>query len=162
MIDLALRNIFRHRIRTGITLAAIVFGVVALVLSGGFVHDMFFRLGETIIHSQTGHMQVAKKGFFSYGSRSPERYTIDSPGGTQDAPVAAGEVSDVLGRVQFSGLLNNGRTDLAIVGEGIEPEKEAKLGSYLVMTRGPATHGQGSFRHPRRAGRRRGAQARTR
>ena len=75
MIDLALRNVFRHRVRTAITLAAIVFGVVALVLSGGFVHDMFFRLGETIIHSRSGHMQIAKEGFFSYGSRSPERAT---------------------------------------------------------------------------------------
>lgn len=136
MIDLALRNIFRHRMRTGITLAAIVFGVAALVLSGGFVHDMFFRLGETIIHSQTGHMQVAKKGFFSYGSRSPERYTIDSPEELKTLLSRREEVSDVLGRVQFSGLLNNGRTDLAILGEGIEPQKEAKLGTYLVVSAG--------------------------
>ena len=136
MIDLALRNVFRHRVRTAITLAAIVFGVVALILSGGFVHDMFFRLGEVIIHSQTGHLQLAREGFFSYGSRSPERYMIDSPEELSTALSRRQEVSDVLGRVQFSGLLNNGRTDLAILGEGIEPEKEARLGSYLVVSAG--------------------------
>jgi putative ABC transport system permease protein len=42
----------------------------------------------------------------------------------------------VLGRVQFSGLLNNGRTDLSIIGEGVEPDREAKLGVYQVITAG--------------------------
>jgi putative ABC transport system permease protein len=136
MFELALRNTFRHRLRTAITLAAIVFGVVGLILSGGFIHDMFFRLAEVIIHSQTGHVQIGKTGFFSYGSRSPDKYMIDAPEEVRKALEARAEVSDILARVHFSGLLNNGRTDLSIVGEGIEPDKEAKLGTYLVISAG--------------------------
>lgn len=30
-------------------------------------------------------------------------------------------------RLSFTGLLNNGRRDLGIIGEGIEPDKEARL-----------------------------------
>jgi putative ABC transport system permease protein len=136
MLELALRNIFRHRVRTAITLAAIVFGVVGLILSGGFIHDMFHRLAEVIIHSQTGHVQIGKQGFFSYGSRSPDKYMIDAPEEVRQALAGRPEVADVLARVHFSGLLNNGRTDLSIVGEGIEPDKEAKLGTYLVISAG--------------------------
>ena len=63
MFRLAFRNIVRQRLRTAMTLAAIVFGVMALILSGGFVHDVYHQLGEALIHSQSGHIQVAKEGF---------------------------------------------------------------------------------------------------
>ena len=62
MLKLALRNVFRHKLRTGMTLAAIVLGVVGLILSGGFVQDMYNQLGEWIIHSQSGHLQVSRIG----------------------------------------------------------------------------------------------------
>jgi putative ABC transport system permease protein len=73
MLKLALRNIFRHRFRTTMTLAAIVFGVCGLVLSGGFVRDIFIQLAEALIHSQSGHLQVSRSGYFSHGSRTPEK-----------------------------------------------------------------------------------------
>lgn len=136
MFALAIRNVFRHRVRTAITLAAIVFGVVGLIVSGGFIHDMFFRLAEVIIHSQTGHVQIGKQGFFSYGSRSPDKYMIDAPEAIRQALAGRSEVTDILARIHFTGLLNNGRTDLAIVGEGIEPDKEARLGTHLVVSAG--------------------------
>jgi putative ABC transport system permease protein len=41
-----------------------------------------------------------------------------------------------MARIGFSGLLNNGRTDLAIVGEGIEPDRESKLGTHLTLLAG--------------------------
>lgn len=138
VVRLAIRNVFRQKVRTAITLAAIVFGVVGLILSGGFIHDTFFRLGEVIIHTQTGHVQIAKDGFFSFGSRSPDRYFIAKPDEVAQALRARREVADVLARVHFSGLLNNGRTDLAIIGEGVEPDREAKLGTALRVTAGRA------------------------
>jgi putative ABC transport system permease protein len=138
IVRLAIRNVFRQKVRTAITLAAIVFGVVGLILSGGFIHDTFFRLGEVIIHTQTGHVQIAKDGFFSFGSRSPDRYFIAKPDEVAQALRARREVADVLARVHFSGLLNNGRTDLAIIGEGVEPDREAKLGTSLRVTAGRA------------------------
>ncbi|NUQ01866.1 MAG: ABC transporter permease, partial [Armatimonadetes bacterium] len=49
LFKLALRNIFRQRIRSVVTLVAIVFGVTGLILSGGFVKDIFVQLGEAII-----------------------------------------------------------------------------------------------------------------
>ena len=59
MLKLATRNVLRHKARTGMTLAAIVFGVVGLIFSGGFVQDVYHQLGEAIIHSQSGHLQVS-------------------------------------------------------------------------------------------------------
>lgn len=67
MFKLALRNILRQKSRTAMTLAAIIFGVAGLILSGGFVADVLTQLGEATIHSQLGHVQVFRKGFYEQG-----------------------------------------------------------------------------------------------
>ncbi|KAA3650442.1 MAG: ABC transporter permease [Proteobacteria bacterium] len=136
LIKLALRNVLRQKVRTGMTLLAIVFGVAGLIVSGGFVADIFVQLGEAIIHSQTGHFQVFKKGYLEQGTRHPERFLIAEPVSVVQSLEGAPQVSGVTSRLSFSGLLNNGKRDLAIVGEGIEPRKEAQLGSYLTITAG--------------------------
>lgn len=136
MVGMAVRNIARHRLRSGLTLAAIAFGVAGLVLSGGFVQDVFFQLGEAVIRSQTGHLQIAQTGFFTYGSRSPDRFIIQNAEGTKRRIAMRPEVAQVMGRLEFSALLGNGRTDLPVRVEGIEPDKEASLGSYMVIRSG--------------------------
>ncbi|HQZ01461.1 MAG TPA: ABC transporter permease [Thauera sp.] len=136
MLILAFRNILRQRLRTAMTLAAIVFGVVALILSGGFVQDVYHQLGEALIHSQSGHLQVVKQGFYEKGSRSPEQYIIGEPERLRSQIASQPGVSDVMARISFSGLINNGRTDWAIVGQGVEAEKEAVLGSQLRIAAG--------------------------
>ena len=136
MLKLALRNVFRHKVRTGMTLAAIVFGVVGLVLSGGFVEDIFYQLGETLIHSQSGHLQVSKTGFQAFGTRSPEKFLIDQPEALRKLVLREPQVDDVMARVDFSGLISNGRSDWPIIGEGVEPDKEARLGTYIDMIAG--------------------------
>jgi putative ABC transport system permease protein len=136
MLKLALRNILRHRARTGMTLAAIAFGVAALVLSGGFVRDILAQLAEAIVHSQYGHLQLARAGFFREGSRKPDQYVIADVAKLKARVAAEPGVIDVMGRLAFAGLLNNGRTDLAVIGEGVEPDREAKLGSYVVIAAG--------------------------
>ena len=134
--ELALRNIVRQKVRTAMTLAAIVVSVVGLILSAGFVQDIFFQLGEAVIHSQSAHLQVARQGYFDEGSRKPERYLIADPGAVARETAALPGVVDVMARLQFAGLLNNGKADLSIVGEGIEPDKEARLGTYMTLRSG--------------------------
>ena len=136
MLKLALRNVFRQRLRTAMTLAAIMFGVVALIVSGGFVQDVYHQLAEALIHSQSGHAQVARSGYHDQGSRSPEHYLIEDTAAMKEEIARIPGVDDVMERVSFSGLLNNDRSDWPIVGLGVEPEKEAALGTQLRLTAG--------------------------
>lgn len=71
LIALALRNVSRHKARSCMTLASIVFGVVSLILAGGFIEDTIIEVGESMIHSYSGHIQVAEKGYFQFGSQRP-------------------------------------------------------------------------------------------
>lgn len=136
MWQLAFRNIFRQRMRTALTLAAIVFGVVGVILSGGFVQDVFVQLRESTIHSHLGHLQVFRAGYAEYGRRDPLAYLIADPVQLEQQIADLPGVEDVMARVSFSGLLNNGKADLPIIGEGIEPAKEARLGTALSIVAG--------------------------
>ncbi|MEW6513475.1 MAG: FtsX-like permease family protein [Pseudomonadota bacterium] len=136
LLKLALRNIFRHRGRTGMTLASVLFGVVALILAGGFIEDTIVETGEAMIRSSTGHVQVARKGYWEFGSQKPEQYLIEDVATLRKQMEAAPDVEDVMFRIGFSGLLGNGRTDWSIVGEGVEPEREARLASYITVVAG--------------------------
>lgn len=136
LLKLALRNIFRHRGRTSMTMASILFGVVALILAGGFIEDTIVETGESMIRSSTGHVQVARKGYWEYGSRNPEKYLIENPDQLRKKMAAASGVEDVMFRIGFSGLLGNGRSDWSIIGEGVEPNREARLASYITIVGG--------------------------
>jgi len=138
VLALAWRNLFRHRGRTAATLAALAFGVAGLILAGGFVRDIFVQLAEALIHSQSGHIQVLRTGYFDAGTRFPERYRIEDPKPVERAVAALPEVRDVIARLSFSGLLNNGRADWGVVGEGVEADKELRLGTYVHTVAGRA------------------------
>ncbi len=136
LLKLALRNVARHKGRTALTLASVVFGVVALILSGGFIEDTIVEVGESMIHSHSGHLQVSRQGYSTHGSQSPEKYLVDRPESLRKILAGTPGVDDVLLRISFSGLLNNGRSDWPILGEGVEPDREARLGSYVTLAGG--------------------------
>lgn len=135
-VQCCVRNLSRQKARNGMTLASIVFGVVGLILSGGFVEDIFIQLREATIHSRLGHFQVYREGFYASGSHEPYNFLIDEPNAVKERVAAVPGVLDSMLRVNFFALLNNGKTDLPIIGEGVEPEKEARLGSHLFLIAG--------------------------
>jgi putative ABC transport system permease protein len=137
-LRLALRNVARQRGRTALTLAAIAFGVASLVLCGGFVEDILLRLREATIHSQLGHLQVAQRGQFENGRQRPYEFLMADARPVLDALRALPRVAATSRRLAFFGLAGNGRSDLPIVGEGVEPGPEARIGSALTLVAGRA------------------------
>lgn len=136
LFGLARRNVFRQAGRTATTLAAIGFGVMSLAVAQGFLEDVFVQLAEAIVHSQSGHIQLARQGFFEHGAHQPEKYLVEDPVGDKKRIATIPEVQDVMARLSFSGLLNNGRADLSVIGEGIEPDAENRLGTSLRIVAG--------------------------
>ncbi|SDY97528.1 FtsX-like permease family protein [Nitrosomonas sp. Nm58] len=148
MLKLALRNILRQKKHTAMTLIAIICGTVGIILAGGWVNDIFVQLGEALIHSQSGHLQIYKQGYYDTGSRSPEKYLITEPDNVKKQiveEVGVEKFDSVMARLNFSGLLNNGRSDLSIIGEGVQPEMEAKLGSSVLITTGRQLTNEDAF-----------------
>ncbi len=136
MLVLAFRNLIRQIRRTLLTLAAIVMGVVGITLSGGFVEDIFVQLREFTIHSQIGHLQIYREGYSTVGRRDPFAYLLEYPDPLIQRLQGWPEVSQVMKRVSFSGLANNGRSDYPVIGEGVEVDKEGWVGSRMTLIEG--------------------------
>ena len=119
------------------TLASLVFGVTGLILSGGFVEDIFIQLREATIQSRLGHMQIYRTGFYDNSTKEPYKYMIEKPAPLEEYLSKLPLVEQSMKRVQFFGLINNGKTDMPIFGEGVEPGKEAaQLGDFFRIIDG--------------------------
>lgn len=126
-------------------MAAISLGVVGLILVGGFIQDVLVQLREATIHSQVGHIQIHKAGYSTLGRRDPYHYMIADAQKVEDLARAQPHVVSAMTRVEFSALLNNGRSDQPVLAEGVEPEQEARLGSLLTIIAGRPLNDQDRF-----------------
>lgn len=127
-LQIALRNVFRHRTRSLITIAAIAFGASAIIFVGGFFEDILYKMQESYIRAHTGHLQVSRRGFAEHGGAKPFEYLIDRPDEFIPLISAVEGVAYVTKRLQFAALLSTGDNTIACFGQGIEPEHERALG----------------------------------
>ena len=74
-LSLALRNLLRNRRRSLMTLFAMVIGLVAILLFGGYIRDINYALQSDFVRL-TGHLQIQRQGYFLYGSGNPAAYGI--------------------------------------------------------------------------------------
>lgn len=133
---LALRNVFRNKRRTGLTVLVIVAGVVSLIIFGGFVSYSFWGLRESTIRSQLGHMQVYYKGYTEKGASNPADYLIENFKEIENKLDAIPHVEVIVPQLSFSGLLSSGENTLTCMGKGVDPEKERKLTSFESLIEG--------------------------
>ncbi len=135
---IALLNVLRNTRRTTITVLAIVFGSVSLIVFGGFVESMYDGLRETKIRSSLGHMQVFRKGFNEFGNVDPEKYLLSPQTASALIEIAKNqpEVEIVTQRINLSGLLSNGKNSIGVFGTGIDAEKEGIMNSAVRILEG--------------------------
>ena len=134
--QLAIWSVLRHRRRTAFVVAAIAFGVAALIASGSFIEWIFWATREGTIQSGLGHIHVAKQGFQENGAMDPTAYLM-----TGNSPLLR-ELRDTPGvktvspRLYFSGLVSHGDTTISFLGEGFDPDSEKKAGNVSIIVKG--------------------------
>jgi putative ABC transport system permease protein len=126
-LRLAVRNVFRNKVRSVITLAAIAFGCISLIVAGGFFEDTFLQMREGVIHSHLGHIQVYKKGYLENGSARPFDYMIENPDEIKKLISSIEHVKLITPRIAFSGLLSTGENTVSVIGQGVNPEGEQAI-----------------------------------
>lgn len=133
---LARRNVARQRARSAMALAAIALGVAAIIVAGGFIHDVYIQFAESIIHSQYGHVQVHRRGYSLHGTQRPMDYLVERPAELTASVARLTQGNIVLSRLRFVGLANAGGSDVPIVGEGVDPALENRLGTFVQRVAG--------------------------
>ncbi|MCK9258268.1 MAG: FtsX-like permease family protein [Azoarcus sp.] len=134
-LALAARNLARQRRRALLALATVCGGVVAFLLAGGFIHWIFQDMRESTIHSQLGHIQITRPGYFRVGLGDPYSYLLPN-----DTSVVSNAITShlrtVSPRLSFNGLLSKDDATVSFVGEGIDPSKEAPITRAITIVSG--------------------------
>jgi len=139
-LRLALRNVFRNRVRTVVALGAIAAGCAALIVNGGMIYNIFAELREDAIRGRHGHLQIYRKGYSEGHLRDPDRYLIprDEAERIVDLTRTLPEVSRATRQREFDGMLASGDRYVAFVGIGVEPRHDAEFSRHVSLRRGQA------------------------
>jgi putative ABC transport system permease protein len=135
-LSIALRNVLRQRGRSSAAIGALVFGVTALLLAGGFIEWMFFGMREWTIHSQLGHIQVMRTGYLDKGRADPFAYLLPQDAKELSEIGSLPEAKVVGPRLAFNGLISRGDVTVSFIGVGARPEQEPELSRTLEITQG--------------------------
>ena len=135
-VALALRNTFRHRTRTAIALSAIGFGLVALLLAGGFSEWIYWATREAAIQTGLGHIQVMRPGYRDFGTANPLGYLLPETSPELQALKGTPEVTVITPRLRFGGLISHSDTTVSFIGEGVDTEKEKLVSRVTLILQG--------------------------
>ena len=146
-LRLALRNVFRNRLRTAIALLAIAAGCAALIVNGGVIYNIFGELREDAVRGRHGHIQVYKKGYTEHHLAQPGHYLIDRADAERALELIREhpDVDRATRRREFSGMIASGYRYVAFVGIGVEPGDDAAFSRHTLLRGEPLsnekTHG---------------------
>ena len=76
ILKIAFRNIFRNTRRSATTLSTIAIGAAAVLVFGAYVTYIEYGV-QTGAVQRTGHLQVFRNGYFTFGSAAPSSWGID-------------------------------------------------------------------------------------
>lgn len=139
MLDLVLlsvRNIFRNRRRTAITVFSIVVGFAAMACFGGFIEFSFEGLRETTIRTQLGHLQIYARGYAEKRVSDPESVLIADPQEVLERIAEVPGVAAVTPRLSFSALGSTGKATVNVSVVGVDPAGEADFSEFETLLAG--------------------------
>ena len=109
-LSLALRNLLRNRRRSLMTLFAMILGLMAVLLFGGYIRAIAYGMQSDYV-ARTGHLQIQHKGYFLYGNGNPAAYGIGDYetilAMVKSDPVLAPMLVVVTPTLQFGGIAGN-------------------------------------------------------
>jgi putative ABC transport system permease protein len=135
-LALAARNLFRHRVRSAIAFSALIFGVISLLLSGGFIDWIYWALRESTIQNLIGHIQAVRPGYHEKGVADPFEYLLPENSLELQTIQSNPHVKTVTPRLTFGGLISLGENTISFLGQGVIPEKETKVSEAFVILKG--------------------------
>lgn len=121
LLRLAMRNVFRARARSAITIGALFFGVAMSNILSGFVMGVGESLVAETIESRVGAIQVHKAGYFEKRDRQPLAFNIEQSPELEAKLKSTAHVKAFTPRITFQGLLTNGSRGTISVITAVDP-----------------------------------------
>lgn len=139
ILQLAWKNLWRNRVRSMITIAAIFFAVLLSVLTNSFKSGIFDNLVKNLVGLYSGYLQVHQKG---YWDNQILDNSLETSAGLVKKLLANKNVSAVSARLESFALASSGEITKGCLVIGIQPQEEDKI------TRPASKLVQGDYLHP--------------
>src|SRR5690554_1642353 len=142
---LAFKNLFRHKLRTFVSIIAIAFAVMIVVFARGYVVGLIDSLSAEHIQYNSGHIKVVARQYWEEERLLPLNYPVDglAAGGLREMTAALRDLEDVemvIPRLKFGAMVSTEEELVTMSGWGVEPEQETvftKIEDYLAEGRMP-------------------------
>ena len=121
LFRLALRNVFRAKARSGITMGALFFGVAMSLMLSAFVMGAGESLVTETIESRVGAIQVHRAGYFEKRDRQPLALNVPQDAELEKTLRSVPGVKAVTPRITFTGLMTNGSRGTIAVVTAVDP-----------------------------------------
>lgn len=135
-LALAARNLKRNPRRTLVATFTVASGIIAFILAGGFIAWIFQEIREATIHSQIGHVQIVRPGYFQKGIADPYAYLLPKKAEELATITASPDFKTLAPRLALNGLISMGETTIPFLGEGVSPAQEVELSSRMEIISG--------------------------
>jgi putative ABC transport system permease protein len=132
---LALRNLLRNRRRSLTTLLAMIVGLVAILLFGGYSRNVILAMQTGYVQFH-GHYQIQRKDYFLYGSGNPAAYGIPDYERIMETvkrdPVLAPMLTVVTPKMQLGGIAGNFAEGVSktVLASGIVVDEQNKMRAW--------------------------------
>ncbi|MFW6268513.1 MAG: ABC transporter permease [Bacillota bacterium] len=129
---LAFKNLLRHKLRTAVSISAIVVAVVVVVFARGLITGMIDATYDDYFQYQTGHIRVINEEYEQKERLLSLNHTVDGYNGEGiDTMITDMEelegIEQVLPRAKFGGVVSTGDELIEMMGWGVDSEKELQF-----------------------------------
>ncbi|GAK56702.1 ABC-type lipoprotein release transporter, permease component [Candidatus Vecturithrix granuli] len=133
IIKIALRNLYRQKRRTYLTVSIVAFGVVAVLLFTAVADSFKTMMIGQITDSALGHLQIHKKGYVSALESAPLDKTLNENQIKKLQGILDGipEIEAYSLRLALGGMFSNYAETTNIRVIGIDPDKEQAVSPLL-------------------------------
>ncbi len=143
LTKLAVKNLFRHRLRTIVSIVAIAFSVMIVVFARGYITGIIDSISADHIQYDSGHIKLVHEEYLWQERLLPLNYPVDGLGeggldGMMAKLTALNDVEMVIPRLKFGAMVSTGDELITMSGWGVNPEQElafTNIEDYLVEGR---------------------------
>jgi len=135
-LKIGYKNIIRHKRRTLLTLSMIISVAIVTLVVEGFIEDSQRGWLMSIIHTQTGHIQIMPHGYREREIMAPIDTLISTPERVkaligEDEPVVA-----ITERLNFGGMIATEKKTAIFNGIGIDPITDYDIFELISAEKG--------------------------
>lgn len=136
-LRVAYRNVIRHKRRALLMLFMITIVVAITLILEGFLEASRQGWLTSVIHSETGHIQIMRKGYMEAGPMAPLDLLITRP--EEIKAILNGSSNAIIGlteRLSFGGMIATWEKTAIFGGIGVDPVNEYDIFDLIDVKKG--------------------------